>query len=210
MAVPYQATGRVRQKARTRDALVQATRSLLASGLTPTVEESAEHASVSRTTAYRYFPTQQDLLVAAYPEVGKDSILDESAPADAGARFEIVFAEMARQVIENEVPLRAMLRLSLGAPEQRGELLLRRGRRRVWIADALAPLGASMTKAEFDRLVLAVAATTGIESFVWLTDMAGLSGEQALEVMRFSAETLIGSASGRDQQSWVSRPVSTS
>ena len=162
--------------------------------MTPTVEEAAEHASVSRTTAYRYFPTQRALLVAAYPEVGKESILDESAPPDVGARFELVFAEMARQLIENELPLRAMLRLSLGAPEQRGELLLRRGRRRVWIADALAPLVASMTAADLDRLVLAGAVTTGIEAFVWLTDMAGLSPEQALEVMRFSAETLIGSA----------------
>ena len=186
--------GRVRQKARTREALVLATRSLLATGITPTVEEAAEHASVSRTTAYRYFPTQQALLVAAYPEVGKESILDESSPPDVGARFEIVFGEMARQVIENEVPLRAMLRLSLGAAEQRGELLLRRGRRRVWIADALAPLAASMPEAELDRLVLAVSVTTGIEAFVWLTDMAGLSGEQALEIMRFSAETLIASA----------------
>ena len=123
--------------------------------MTPTVEEAAEHASVSRTTAYRYFPTQQALLVAAYPEVGKDSVLDESSPPNVEARFEIVFAEMARQVIENEVPLRAMLRLSLGAPEQRGELLLRRGRRRVWIADALAPLAASMAEADLDRLVLA-------------------------------------------------------
>jgi len=195
MIMPYQETGRVQQKARTRDALVLATRSLLATGMTPTVEEAAEQASVSRTTAYRYFPTQQELLVAAYPEVGKESILDESAPADVGARFEIVFAEMARQVVENEVPLRAMLRLSLGAPEQRGELLLRRGRRRVWIADALAPLAASMAKAELDRLVLAVSVATGIEAFIWLTDMAGLSGKQALEIMRFSAETLIASAS---------------
>jgi AcrR family transcriptional regulator len=186
--------GRVRQKARTREALVLATRSLLAGGTTPTVEEAAEHASVSRTTAYRYFPTQQALLVAAYPEVGAESILDERAPPDVGARFDIVFAEMARQVTENEVPLRAMLRLSLGPPEQRGELLLRRGRRRVWVADALAPLAASMAEAEFDRLVLAVTVTTGIEAFAWLTDMAGLAGEQALEVMRFSAETLIESA----------------
>ncbi len=193
--MPYQETGRVRQKARTREALVQATRTLLADGTTPTVEEAAERASVSRTTAYRYFPTQQALLVAAYPEVGRESILDADAPAGARGRFELVFAEMARQVTENEAPLRAMLRLSLGPQKQRGELLLRRGRRRVWITDALAPLAPALGEAAFERLVLAVAASTGIESFVWLTDMAGLSREQALEVMRFSAETLIASAS---------------
>src|SRR3954452_7447891 len=36
MAVPYQETGRVQQKARTRNALIAAVRTLLASGVTPT------------------------------------------------------------------------------------------------------------------------------------------------------------------------------
>lgn len=191
MTVPYQETGRVQQKARTLEALVGATRALLASGVTPTVEEAAAEASVSRTTAYRYFPTQHALLVAAYPEIGKESMLGEDPPTDVGARFDIVFAEMARQVTDNEVALRAMLRLSLEAPSKRGELLLRRGRRRTWVADALAPLRENMKQADFDRLVLAVAVTTGIEAFVWLTDMAGLSRDEALEIMRFSARTLL-------------------
>jgi hypothetical protein len=191
MTVPYQETGRVQQKARTLEALVGATRALLASGVTPTVEEAAAEASVSRTTAYRYFPTQHALLVAAYPEIGKESMLGEDPPTDVRARFEIVFAEMARQVTDNEVALRAMLRLSLEAPSKRGELLLRRGRRRTWVADALAPLRENMKQADFDRLVLAVAVTTGIEAFVWLTDMAGLSRDEAFEIMRFSARTLL-------------------
>jgi AcrR family transcriptional regulator len=166
-------------------------RALLATGVTPTVEEAAAQASVSRTTAYRYFPTQQDLLVAAYPEIEKESVLGEDPPDELNARFEIVFTEMARQITENEIPLRAMLRLSLGTPSKRGELLLRRGRRRVWLADALSPLRKHLTPPAFDRLVLAIAATTGIEAFIWLTDMAGLSAEEALKIMRFSAQTLL-------------------
>jgi AcrR family transcriptional regulator len=191
MEVPYQQTGRVQQKARTREALLAATRALLATGVTPTVEEAAAWASVSRTTAYRYFPTQQDLLVAAYPEIEKESVLGDDPPDELNARFEIVFAEMARQLTENEIPLRAMLRLSLETPSERGELLLRRGRRRVWLADALSPLRKQLTPPAFDRLVLAIAATTGIEAFVWLTDMAGLAAEEALKIMRFSAQTLL-------------------
>ena len=191
MEVPYQQTGRVQQKTRTREALLAATRALLATGVTPTVEEAAAQASVSRTTAYRYFPTQQDLLVAAYPEIEKESVLGEDPPDELNARFEIVFTEMARQLTENEIPLRAMLRLSLETPSKRGELLLRRGRRRVWLADALSPLRKHLTPPAFDRLVLAIAATTGIEAFIWLTDMAGLSAEEALKIMRFSAQTLL-------------------
>src|SRR5882757_7487573 len=149
MEVPYQQTGRVQQKTRTREALLAATRSLLATGVTPTVEEAAAQASVSRTTAYRYFPTQQDLLVAAYPEIEKESVLGEDPPAELNARFEIVFTEMARQITENQIPLRAMLRLSLETPSKQGELLLRRGRRRVWLADALSPLRKHLTPPAF-------------------------------------------------------------
>ncbi len=189
----------MRQKARTLEALIDAARTLISTGATPSVEEVATRAAVSRTTAYRYFPTQQALLVAAYPEIGKESVLGEDPPANLEARFELLFAEMARQVIDNEAPLRTMLRLSLEAPTERGLLPLRRGRRRVWVADALAPLRPGMRKADFDRLVLAVSVATGIEAFIWLTDMAGLSRKQALEVMRFSAQTLLGAAASAER-----------
>ncbi len=194
MGVPYQQTGRVTQKARTLEALVAAARQLLSSGVTPTVAEAAETARVSRTTAYRYFPTQQALLLAAYPEIGKDSVLGDDPPDDVAARFEIVFAEMARQLTENEAPLRAMLKLSLGAAPQRDQPLLRRGRRRTWVADALSPLRAQIDDNQFERLVLAITAATGIEVFVWLTDIAKLEPHDAFSIMRFSAQTLLDTA----------------
>ncbi|MDX6465273.1 MAG: hypothetical protein QOI27_313 [Gaiellaceae bacterium] len=196
MSVPYQRTGRVHQKARTLEALLEATRELLRTGVTPTVEEAAAKAAVSRTTAYRYFQTQHALLAAAYPEIDRQTVLGDDPPKDVGARFDIVFAEMARQVTDNEVALRAMLRISLESPAKRGELLLRRGRRRMWIADALAPLRVNMKRDEFDRLVLAIASATGIEAFVWLRDIAGLSHADALGTMRFSGRSLLAHSSG--------------
>jgi len=51
----------------------------------------------------------------------------------------------------------------------------------------------SHTKAG-QRLVHAIGATLGIEVLVWLTDIAGLSREQAAEVMRWSARTLLRTA----------------
>ena len=44
-------------------ALVAAAKDLARAGAAPTVAEAAEHARVSRATAYRYFPTQESLLV---------------------------------------------------------------------------------------------------------------------------------------------------
>src|SRR4051794_3607591 len=57
--------GRVNQKRRTRTAIVDAALALLDEGTTPTVAHAAEAARVSRATAYRYFPTQESLLLEA-------------------------------------------------------------------------------------------------------------------------------------------------
>src|SRR4030081_3563512 len=54
---------RHRQKNRTRKALLNAAAELVRQGREPTVAEVAEVGEVSRTTAYRYFPTQESLLV---------------------------------------------------------------------------------------------------------------------------------------------------
>jgi AcrR family transcriptional regulator len=82
--------GRAHQRARTRNALIDGARQLLAEGVTPTVEQVASATTISRATAYRYFPNQTALLVASYPEIGESSLLGEHPPADAEARLEIV------------------------------------------------------------------------------------------------------------------------
>lgn len=63
------------QKARTRDALVAVTRQLMRAGVTPTVEQAADVARVSRATAYRYFPSQRALLAATFPHLEGGSLL---------------------------------------------------------------------------------------------------------------------------------------
>src|SRR2546423_3017110 len=102
MRVPYERTGRRQQKARTRTALVTAARELLARGETPTVEDAAGHAAISRTTAYRYFPNQRALLLAAHPEVQQGSLLPEDAPDDPVARLDLAMTEFTRLTIEWE------------------------------------------------------------------------------------------------------------
>jgi AcrR family transcriptional regulator len=195
MATQYELTGRTRQKARTRAAMLDAARSLLAEGITPTVEQAAERAGVSRTTAYRYFANQRDLLMAGYPELDQTSLLGPDAPADALARLDLVTASLTRQLLAHEPELRAMLLLSLRTPApDESELPLRRGRAIGWIEDALAPLKGRLAPAERRRLALAIRATVGIEPFVWLTDVGGLQREDAVELMRSSARTLLRAA----------------
>lgn len=190
--------GRVRQKLRTRNALIAAARDLIASGASPTVEDAAAAADISRTTAYRYFRNQADLLVAAHPEIERRSLLPATPPEDPAERLEIVVREIQRILVDTEAQQRTMLRLSLeenkasasGEPAK-SSLLLRQGRAIGWLSDALAPLRARLPKRDVDRLVLAIRATIGIEAFVWLVDVAGLSRKEALATMRWSAGALL-------------------
>jgi AcrR family transcriptional regulator len=198
MEVPYLHTGRISQKARTRDALIAAARQLLARGITPTVEGAAAEASIGRTTAYRYFPNSRALLAATYPEIEMRSLLGADPPEDPLARLEIVVESQTQRIVEYEPEYRAQLRLALeGQPAGSESLPLRRGRRIEWVEDALAPLHGRMPERELRRLIYGIGATLGIEALVWLTDMGGLSREEAVDVMRSNACMLLRSALDR-------------
>jgi AcrR family transcriptional regulator len=195
MEIPYLHTGRTSQKARTRDALIAAARELLAKGVTPTVEEAAAEADIGRTTAYRYFPNSRALLVATFPEIEMRSLLGDDPPEDPMTRLEIFAERFTRGILEHEPEYRAQLWLALeGEPAGSERVPLRRGRRIRWIEDALSPLDGRMPERELRRLVLGIGATLGIEALVWLTDVGGLSREEAVEVMRSNARTLLRSA----------------
>ncbi len=195
MSTPHELTGRTRQKQRTRDALVAAARDLVAQGgAAPTVEAAAEAASVSRTTAYRYFPTQRALLVAAHPETAASTLIPDDAGDDPEARLLGAVNAFIRIVVDTERQQRTMLRLSLDPGPSSESLPLRQGRAITWFEEALAPLRPRLTDAEIHRLSLSVRSAVGIESLVWLTDIAGLTREEAAERMLWSARALLHQA----------------
>jgi AcrR family transcriptional regulator len=195
MSIPYELDGRVDQKRRTRDALVASARALVADGVTPTVDAVAEAASISRTTAYRYFPNQRALLVAAHPETGASTMLPDDPPDDVALRLDLVVSAFTGMIVETEAQQRTMLRLSLEAdPVERAQLPLRQGRAVKWIGEALEPLRDRMSEPELHRLALAIRSATGIEALAWLTDVAGLSREDAVDLMRWSARAMLQTA----------------
>src|ERR687883_677789 len=63
LSMPARGRSRPRQTQRTRRALIAAADELFAEGRVPTVAAVAERADVGRATAYRYFPTQEALLL---------------------------------------------------------------------------------------------------------------------------------------------------
>lgn len=191
----YESTGRTAQKMRTRNALIDAARALIVSGVTPTVEDAADAASISRTTAYRYFPNQRDLLVAAYPDMELPSLLSNHPPEGVEARLDAVVDEYLRKTIDNEAGFRAALRLSLDPDGvYREKLLLRQGRTISWLKEALEPLQGRLPEPALERLVYAIRAAAGIEALIWLCDIGGLSRDEAKDVMMWSARALLRSA----------------
>jgi AcrR family transcriptional regulator len=194
MATPYELSGRRHQKARTRDALVAAARALLAEGTTPTVEEAAVAAAVSRTTAYRYFPNQRALVGAAHPQIDRASLLPDDPPADPARRLDLVLEETGRILLEWEPQLRASLRLSLEPGADPTGPVLRRGRVIGWVSDALAPLAASHPGIDVRRLAVAIRAATGIEAFVWLVDVARVPRDEAVALLRWTGTALLRAA----------------
>jgi AcrR family transcriptional regulator len=195
MTVPYELTGRSNQKIRTRDAVIAATRELLAQGVTPTIEAAAAAASISRTTAYRYFPNLRALLVAAYPHIEERSLLGPQPPKDPAARLAIVAEDQTQRILKYEPEMRAVLRLSLEADSTAGpELPMHRGLRIGWIEEALAPLRGQLDEDELRQLIHGIGATLGIEAFVWLTDIARIPREEAAAIMRSNASRLIRAA----------------
>ena len=189
----YEQTGRSQQKRRTRDQLIDATRTLIAeNGAAPTVAEAAAAALISRTTAYRYFPNQTSLLVAAHPETVAVSLLPPGVGDDVEKRLLAAVKAFHDLIIDTETQQRTMLMLSLQGDSP--DLPLRKGRAIAWFEEALAPLRDRFSEAELHRLAVAIRAAVGIEAMVWLTDIAGLSRADAARQMQWSARALLREA----------------
>jgi AcrR family transcriptional regulator len=193
-------TGRVNQKRRTRAALVDAAKAMLQDGITPTVAQAAEAALVSRTTAYRYFPTQEALLLEVAVNVDVDDIealvAEPVDAAGAGDRAVQVLQLLNEHVLAEEVQYRTTLRLYLDQwlaayAEGDGPPVVRVGRRDRWLHQIFAPLRGSVPDADVDRLVAGLSMVCGAEAITVLRDISGLEPEEALAVTEWAARTLI-------------------
>jgi hypothetical protein len=71
----------------------------------------------------------------------------------------------------------------------------RRGIRRVeWIESAIRPEAYGLPRATYEHLVSALSVCTGIEAFLVLRDIRGLSGAQAIELSRWMARAILHQA----------------
>lgn len=187
-------------KARTRRLMLATAIELMQSGTIPSVSDVAEAAEVSRATAYRYFPSQADLVQAVVDEA-LGPILEWSTTAeDVDARLESLLASSLPRIDEFEATFRAALVLALQhwGREQAGtlgdEAPFRRGHRMALLEEALAPLRKQLPAARFRDLIHGLSLIFGIEAFVVLKDICGLDAAAAQRVMMRTASVLLREA----------------
>ncbi len=190
--------GRVAQKRRTRKAIVEAAAELLAQGKSPSINEVAAAADVSRRTVYMYFPTLDQLLIDAALGAMTRNTIEAALEAaenseDAEHRIEVMTRAIQKDFASTERQGRALLRLTVDTPaDNRPADQPLRGYRRVeWIERALQPLRGKIDKKRFERLVSALAMVIGWESLIVARDIRALSLEEAENVSAWAARTLV-------------------
>lgn len=183
-------------KERTRRLLRQAAEQLLRNGGPLTVPAVAELAGVSRATAYRYFPSNEAVVLHATMAISIDPLADPATPA-AGTPEELddrageLVRTTASWAFDHEAELRTALWLSLNPdPGKRQQRRAMTNRDR-WITSLLRGLPADVPAAARARLAAALTPLFGSDAVVWTTDMAGLSRDQAVDVLVWMARALI-------------------
>ncbi|MDP9024401.1 MAG: TetR family transcriptional regulator [Candidatus Eremiobacteraeota bacterium] len=174
--------------------------------------EAGEEARISRRTAYRYFPSQEQLLSEAALELLRPEIESSYGGAtDPEMRVDALVRAMHERTAEHEDLLRTIIRHTVqraGEAERKGSVPLR-GRRRIdWIEGALAPARRSLPSRAFERLVSAVSLCVGAEALIVLRDVRGLDPKAVSDVSRWAARALVRAALADAAQKPVKRKTS--
>ena len=193
-------SGRANQRRRTRKDLLQAAAQLMKKGRRPSLDEVAEAALVSRATAYRYFPSTDELLAEASVDVVTPDaavLFAGNAKTDPVARLDKVDAALHAMMLTNEPALRLMLANSLqraARGEVEGETPLRQNRRTPLIEAALEPARRQFKPGSLDLLAKALALIVGPEAMVVFKDVLQLDDAEARRVKRWAIRALVEAA----------------
>jgi AcrR family transcriptional regulator len=190
-------SGRVNQKLRTRRALVDAANQLLARGATPTLDQVAEAALVSRATAYRYFKSADEVVAEALlgGRMKPSTQVLAGLSRDPVERLLAVEAAVNGVLMGDERAVHMMARAQmdewLRAQETEGQ---RTARRQPMIDDALSDVDESLTPAMVRRLRNAAALAIGTEAVISLRDACGLSRTEARRTAQWAVRALVAYA----------------
>jgi AcrR family transcriptional regulator len=185
---------RVNQRKRTRKDLLQAAARLAKQGRSPSLDEIAAEALVSRATAYRYFPSVEALIAEAALDVvtpDPETLFSQKSGDDPVARLDQVDTALHDVVVANEPAFRVMLANSL---QHRSDTPPRQNRRTPLIAAALAPARKQFKPSSIDVLEKALAVMIGTEAMIVFKDVLQLDDAEARKVKRWAIRALVEAA----------------
>jgi AcrR family transcriptional regulator len=189
--------GRSHQKARTERAIVEACVELIRRHKPVSMPDVAKAAMVSEATAYRYFPDLASLLAKALAEdwpTPTDALAPVEASNDPVERVAFAARFLLQGVAERQVVVRSMISATI---VQTDLGTARPGIRFGLIDCALAPFVDALSSAHPDRaaqLRLDLAVVVSAEALFSLTDLCGLSIEEAIDAAEKTARTLAAAA----------------
>lgn len=195
----YVSVGRTSQKMRTRNALKAAAGELIAAGRQPSVADVADAAGISKSTAYRYFPSQELMyaevaLTAAVAADRQQVHRAAEGPGDAADRLDRVIRADHAFTLRHEHALRVGTRAFLLLLDSYPEAPIEPSHRLRYLSTALEPLADQLPAPALRRLVAALSMCVGLEAVLATQVSCGLSPQEAEEVKRWTAAALLGAA----------------
>jgi AcrR family transcriptional regulator len=188
--------GRITQKLKTREALINKANELLKKGLLNSIEQVAQEAGISKATAYRYFTNLDSLKREASLQLKSEhpkNLFSDLATEDLGGRLRRLIDYHYHLFIENEDEFRLFLGSVISESVSDRSVNQRGGRRVAMIREALEPLKGKYKTADMDHMVNALSLVFGIESIIILKDLNGLSNEAILQNWRWTVRKITNS-----------------
>jgi AcrR family transcriptional regulator len=185
--------GRVNQKLKTRSALLQSAKKLMARQKRVTLEHVADEASVSRATIYRYFPNVELLLTEASLEIHHltpDELIEEMGSLPILERISFIQRYYNQLAQDHEILFRRYLSAVLAASSSTKKKV-RGARRKEALIKAITPLDSQLTGEDRMNLVNIASILMGIDAFITAKDVCGLNSEEATATLEWGLNMIV-------------------
>lgn len=181
--------------------LVTTALELFEKGAMPSVSELALEAGVSRATAYRYFPTQSDLITATVNESLGPILTWRPQSEKTEERIDELLTFAFPRMFEHEGALRAALQASLqqwaqgrSAPQELKSKQFERGNRKDILAMVTTPMKSEYPQEIVDKVIKAFSVIYGSEIFLVLKDIWKMDNQQVIELAQWMAKAIMNQA----------------
>ncbi|MEX6212003.1 TetR/AcrR family transcriptional regulator [Providencia huaxiensis] len=181
--------------------LVTTALDLFEKGAMPSVSELALEAGVSRATAYRYFPTQTDLITAVVNESLEPILTWRPQSVKTEERIDELLTYAFPRMFEHEGVLRAALQASLqqwaqgrSTPLSIKDKRLERGNRKDILTMVTSPMKSEFPQEIIDKVIRAFSVIYGSEIFLVLKDIWKMEDSQVTELAQWMAKAIMNQA----------------